>query len=270
MAEWAALREGARILTAMTENANQEALDALKNIRIVLVQPSHPGNIGAAARAMKNSGLTDLRLVSPLLFPHADASARAAGAEDILDRTVVVATLEAALADCQIAVGTSARRRTIPLAPLAPTEAACRLLDAGRRGPVALVFGRERTGLTNAELDRCQYLVTIPADAQFSSLNLAGAVQVLGYELFKAAGAGAAPGAVPAELASRAQLHHFYEHLEKVLIELEFLNPEAPRKLMRRVMRLIDRATPDTNEINILEGVLTAVERLVRHQNDPH
>lgn len=253
----------------MTENANQEALDALKNVRIVLVQPTHPGNIGAVARAMKNSGLTDLTLVSPLVFPHPDASARAAGAEDILERTVVVTTLEVALADCRIAVGASARRRTIPLPPLAPGEGAQRLLEEAQRGPVALVFGRERTGLTNAELDRCQYLVTIPADPRFSSLNLAGAVQVLGYELFKAAVAGASSGPRRTELASRAQMHHFYEHLEKILIDLEFLNPEAPRKLMRRVMRLIDRASPDTNEINILEGILTAVERLARRPGGP-
>ncbi|MHB1950787.1 MAG: RNA methyltransferase [Acidiferrobacteraceae bacterium] len=254
----------------MTENANRNTADALTNIRVVLVEPSHPGNVGGAARAMKNSGLSDLRLVSPLIFPHPDAIARAAGAEDILENATVTGTLEDALAECRLVVGTSARRRTIPVPPLAPEEAAHRLLAEAQRGPVALVFGRERTGLTNAELDRCQHLVTIPADPRFSSLNLAGAVQVLGYELFSAAATTAATTvARRAELASRAQMHHFYEHLERVLIDLEFLNPQAPRKLMRRVMRLIDRAHPDTNEINILEGILTAAERLARDTDDP-
>jgi TrmH family RNA methyltransferase len=252
----------------MTENAKPEVGSALRNIRIVLVGPTHPGNIGGAARAMKNSGLSDLRLVAPRLFPHPDADARAAGAEEILAQAVVVDTLEAAVADCHLVVGASARSRTIPLPSCAPDEAARSLLAVACIAPVALVFGRERTGLTNSELDRCQQLVMIPANPAFSSLNLASAVQVLGYELFKAV-AGESVQTHASRAATRAEMHHFYGHLERVLIDLEFLNPAAPRKLMRRIMRLVDRSRPDSNEINILEGILTAIEQLGHGPSSP-
>jgi TrmH family RNA methyltransferase len=237
---------------------------SLANIRIVLVRPSHPGNIGACARAMKNMGLRNLVLVEPRTFPSPDASARAAGADDVLDGAGVVSTLDAALSGCVLAVGTSARERAIAWPSLDAAEAAARLVEHATRGPVAVVFGAERTGLTNDELDRCHFLVTIPADPEFSSLNLAAAVQVLSYEIYRATASNGAAGRDPAAeppLATSRDLQLFYEHLERVLVAIEFLDPENPRKLMRRLMRLFNRAGLDANEINILRGILTEFER---------
>lgn len=240
----------------------------LANVRIVLVRPSHPGNVGACARAMKNMGLRHLALVEPKAFPSPDASARAAGADDVLANAGLFPTLDAALAGCVFAIGTSARERAIAWPSLDATEAAAQLVQNAGRGSVAAVFGAERTGLTNEELDRCHFVVTIPADPGFSSLNLAAAVQVLSYEIFRAArgaeGAGRepAPASAPATpLATSRDLRLFYEHLERVLVAIEFLDPENPRKLMRRLMRLFNRAAPDANEINILRGILTEFER---------
>jgi TrmH family RNA methyltransferase len=241
---------------------------ALANVRVVLVRPSHPGNVGACARAMKNMGLRHLALVEPKSFPSPDANARAAGADDVLAEAGVFPTLDAALAGCVFAIGTSARERAIAWPSLDATEAAAQLVKNAARGPVAAVFGAERTGLTNEELDRCHFVVTIPADPAFSSLNLAAAVQVLSYEIFRAAraarGAGheAAPISAPdTPLATSHDLRLFYEHLERVLIAIEFLDPANPRKLMRRLTRLFNRAAPDVNEINILRGILTEFER---------
>lgn len=237
---------------------------ALANVRIVLVRPSHPGNVGACARAMKNMGLRHLALVEPKAFPSPDANARAAGADDVLAEAGVFPTLDAALAGCVFAVGTSARERAIAWPSLDAAGAAAQLVKNAGRGPVAAVFGAERTGLTNEELDRCHFVVTIPADPGFSSLNLAAAVQVLSYEIFRAArpfdGAGHEP-ASDTPLATSHDLRLFYEHLERVLVAIEFLDPANPRKLMRRLMRLFNRAAPDVNEINILRGILTEFER---------
>ena len=237
---------------------------SLSNIRIVLVRPSHPGNIGACARAMKNMGLRHLALVEPKAFPSPDANARAAGADDVLANTGLFPTLDAALAGCVFAIGTSARERAIAWPSLDAAEAAAQLVKNAGRGPVAAVFGAERTGLTNEELDRCHFVVTIPADPGFSSLNLAAAVQVLSYEIFRAARAAEGAGREPppdTPLATSRDLQLFYEHLERVLVAIEFLDPENPRKLMRRLTRLFNRAALDTNEINILRGILTEFER---------
>jgi TrmH family RNA methyltransferase len=231
--------------------------------RIVLVGTTHPGNIGAVARAMKNMGLDELVLVEPRYFPDADATARASGAVDVLEKATVAPTLADAVADCVFVVGASARSRAIDWPCYEPREGAARLLDMRRQGPVAAVFGPEKYGLTNADLDLCNALLTIPANPEFSSLNLAMAVQILSYELRLAA-----PGAEPREArppavraATSAELEHFYTHLEQVLKEVRFLDPDNPRHLMRRLRRLFIRAAPDHNEVNILRGILTAVER---------
>lgn len=235
------------------------------DVRIILVGTTHPGNIGATARAMKNMGLHDLVLVRPKLFPHEDATARASGAEDVLLSTTVFDTLDQALSDCSYVAGTSARSRTIGWPSMAPRECAARLLAESAHGKPAVVFGPEKSGLTNDDLDRCHTLLTIPTVPSFSSLNLAMAVQVLSYELRVASLDGAQSGddgdddAVP--LATGAELEHFYTHLESVMTRSGFMDPENPRLLMRRLRRLYVRAMPDQNEINILRGILASIER---------
>ena len=230
-------------------------------VRIVLVGTTHPGNIGAVARAMKNMGLSELRLVRPRYFPHEDATARASGAEDVLQAAQVADSLGAAVADCHFVVGASARPRTIGWPTLMPRECAARLTRESRSGHVAAVFGPEKAGLTNEDLDLCHALVTIPTSPDFSSLNLAMAVQVLTYELRLAAPDGAV-GEIPRDtpLASAAELERFYVHLEQVLTASGFLDAANPRYLMRRLRRLFLRAEPDRNEINILRGILASLD----------
>jgi tRNA (cytidine32/uridine32-2'-O)-methyltransferase len=255
--------------------------DALAQVRIVLVETSHPGNIGAAARAMKNMGLKNLTLVNPVAFPHADATSRASGADDILQRTRVVASLDEAIADCALVLGASARQRSLPWPILGPPDAARQALDVGAGGAsVAFMFGREDSGLSNDELQRCHYHVQIPTVADFSSLNLAMAVQVLSYELRlyylrvleegsdnthleRMAGRMTSPldkgWDVP--LASVEEFEQFLAHLEAVLVEIEFHDPQRPRQLFQRLRRLFQRAHPDRMEINILRGILRNVQR---------
>ncbi|MGH8222916.1 MAG: RNA methyltransferase [Woeseiaceae bacterium] len=230
-------------------------------VRIVLVGTTHPGNIGAAARAMKNMGLEELMLVRPKYFPHEDATARASGAEDLLESARVVDTLDAALADCRYVAGASARSRSIGWPSMAPRECAQRLAAESADGIAAVVFGPEKSGLTNDDLDRCHTLLTIPTEAGFSSLNLGMAVQVISYEL-RLARTSAAPEVAEREvpLATGAELGHFYAHLEEVLTASGFLDADNPRQLMRRLRRLFARAMPDQNEINILRGMLAALD----------
>ena len=232
-------------------------------IRIVLVGTTHPGNIGAVARAMKNMGLRDLWLVAPKVFPHEDATARASGAEDLLEEARVVDSLDDAIGDCVFVAGASARSRAIEWPCLAPRECAVQALEASAGGDVALVFGPEKSGLTNEHLDRCQVLLTIPTDPSFSSLNIAMAVQVVTYELRVAGLEASEPEPPEIRPATRDEMEHFYRHLEAVLTETGFLDPENPRTLMRRLRRLFIKSDPDENEINILRGVLTSVERRV-------
>ncbi len=231
------------------------------SIRIVLVGTTHPGNIGAVARAMKNMGLNDLALVEPRYFPHDEATARASGADDLLEHASVHDTLADAVADCVYVIGTSARSRAINWPCLDARDAAARIIDESAKGTVAVVFGPEKTGLLNEDMDVCAALLTIPTDPDFSSLNLAMAVQVVTYEL-RAAQAEKVPefeSDMPP--ATSAEMEHFYEHLERVLTDVRFLDPENPRHLMRRLRRLFIRANPDKNEVNILRGILAAVER---------
>ena len=238
------------------------------SMRIVLVGTTHPGNIGAVARAMKNMGLHDLALVNPRFFPHEEATARASGATDILDNALVVETLADALADCIYVAGASARSRTISWPSMGPRDCAERMIRESENGNVAAVFGPEKTGLHNDDLDLCHTLLTIPTDPGFSSLNLAMAVQVLAYELRVASFVDAGP-AFESESppATAEEMEHFYGHLERVLEELRFLDPKNPRHLMRRLRRLFIRARPDKNEVNILRGILTAVDQSRRQRS---
>jgi len=232
------------------------------SIRIVLVGTTHPGNIGAVARAMKNMGLSDLALVQPQHFPHKEATARASGASDVLDSATVVDSLEDALTDCVYVAGASARARTINWPSMGPRDCAERLIQESGNGKVAVVFGPEKSGLQNEDLDLCHTLLTIPTDPGFSSLNLAMAVQVLTYELRVASMLDQGPVFdVEAPPATGEEMEHFYTHLEDVLTDIEFLDPDNPRHLMRRMRRLFIRARPDKNEVNILRGILTAVDK---------
>lgn len=232
------------------------------SIRIVLVGTTHPGNIGAVARAMKNMGLSDLALVNPRYFPHEDATARASGAEDLLESATVVASLDEALADSVFAVGASARSRAIEWPFMEPRECAAELVEKSAGGTVAVVFGPEKSGLSNSDLDRCQALLTIPANPDFSSLNIAMAVQVITYELRLARLDAPEPVAPEIPSATAEEMEHFYVHLEKVLTDTGFLDPDNPRTLMRRLRRLFIKAQPDQNEVNILRGILTSVDHL--------
>lgn len=238
--------------------------EVLARIRVVLVGTTHPGNIGAAARAMKTMGLRDLVLVEPQRFPAAEATALAAGADDLLAAARVLPGLEEALADCVWAVGTSARRRGHSVPPFPPDHAAADLVARAARGPVALVFGRESSGLTNEELDRCNALVQIPTEPRFSSLNLAAAVQVLAY-CCRAAALEDTPRQLPEydpdPPATQAELEALFEHYLRALIRIEFLDPEKPRHLMRRLRHLYLRAGLSASEVQILRGILTHTER---------
>jgi tRNA (cytidine32/uridine32-2'-O)-methyltransferase len=230
-------------------------------IRIVLVETSHPGNIGAAARAMKTMCLTDLVLVNPLEFPHADASARASGAADLLERARVVKSLDEALAGCSLVAGTSARQRGLGPPVLAPRECIARVHAAAAAGQdAALVFGRERIGLTNEELGRCHILVNIPSNPDYSSLNLAAAVQVLGYEFMLAQGS--VPAATESDEipATAEEMEKLFLHIETAALETGFLDPANPKHLMRRIRRLFHRAQPDQNEVHILRGLISALQ----------
>jgi TrmH family RNA methyltransferase len=229
-------------------------------IRIVLVGTTHPGNIGASARAMKTMGLASLWLVDPARYPSAEASARATGAADVLHAATIVDSLEAALEGCRYVVGASARQRSLPWPLVSPRECAAKIVAEAGQGEVALVFGREQSGLSNDELKRCHALVQIPTNPEFSSLNLAMAVQLIAYELRLASGAGDSLSSDrEAPLAKSEQMEAFYAHLERALVAADFLNPDNPRHLMQRLRRMFNRTEPDVNEINILRGILTAL-----------
>jgi len=238
----------------------------LQNIRIVLVDTSHPGNIGAAARAMKNMSLRRLCLVTPHRFPHAEATSRASGADGLLAAAELYDSLDEALIGCRLVIGTSARPRSVPWPMLAPREAAARLVEEACHGEVALVFGRENSGLSNRELDRCNYLVQIPTSEDYSSLNLGAAVQVLCYEIYLLSLESRAPGE-QRELATAEMLQGFHEHLERALEEVGFTDPKQSEKLLRRLRNLFQRARPDKDEINILRGILTAMQNRPPHRD---
>lgn len=238
-----------------------------QKVRIVLVDTSHPGNIGAAARAMKNMGLRRLYLVEPKLFPHADATARASGADDLLAQATVCASLDEALAGCSLVVGASARLRNLQAPLLDPRQCAeqtLKELSADESAECAIVFGREHSGLTNDELGRCHHLVHIPSDPEYSSLNLAAAVQVVSYELRMASLVEQGDDISVEEsesLAPAEDMARFYEHLEQTLVDVGFLDPENPRIMMQRLRLLFNRSRPNVTEMNILRGILTAAQK---------
>jgi tRNA (cytidine32/uridine32-2'-O)-methyltransferase len=231
-------------------------------VRIVLVDTSHPGNIGATARAMKTMGLTELALVRPKHFPHDDATARAAGAVDILGTARVHETLPSAIADCGWVVGASARLRTIVLPIVDPREAAATIWQRLPANRVAVLMGPEQSGLTNEDLARCQQLVHIPANPEFSSLNLAMAVQVLCYELLMAMPDRPLPAGPVSDsrLATATELEGLHEHLERVLTDSEFLHPEHQRQVKLKLRRIFHKATLEYNELNLLRGALTSLD----------
>ncbi len=238
----------------------------MKALRIVLVEPSHPGNIGAVARIMKNMGFTCLVLVRPRRFPDDEAYVRSSGAEDILNQARVVNSLDAALQGCRCAYGLTARLRELSESMLTPENCAESAVAMMSEGDAALVFGRESAGLTNDELDRCRYLVGIPSQPDFSSLNLAMAVTVMIYELAKVLPDrkrlqqrfARSSRELPVQT---EEMEMFYNHLQRVLEKIDFLNPDNPRYLMRRLRQFFNRAEPGQREMNILRGILTQVEK---------
>lgn len=235
--------------------------------RIVLVSTSHPGNIGSTARAMKTMGLTELYLVNPKEFPALNASELAAGADDILAKAVVTTSLKEALVGCHYVYATTARSRSIALTEQNPNTAAQQMAMQSHKGQVAVVFGNERTGLSNDELMLCQYQIHIPTDEKFSSLNLSQAVQIIAYEWRKhqilCTHIESKLDSVDfsSSSATSEEIEAFYEHLKSVLIAIDFLKPTNPRKLFQRLRRLFNRAQLEQNEVNILRGILTQVMR---------
>jgi len=235
----------------------------MSKIRIVLVETSHPGNIGAVARAMKNMCLEHLFLVNPRHFPDREADARASGAQDLLKGARVVGSLEEAVGDCSLVVGTSARQRSTVWRVLDPRATAEMVMQRAQSGEVALVFGRESSGLTAEELDRCTHLVHIPSNPEYSSLNIGMAVQIICYELrmlelSERHASGAGESASPS--ASVEQMEGFFLHLEQALHDFRFLQAGREDKMMRRLRRLFHRAGPDQREVNILRGILSSAQ----------
>lgn len=241
----------------------------VSRIRIVLVGTQHPGNIGSAARALKTMGLARLVLVAPERFPHIEAHALAAGADDVLEAAPVVATLAEAVADCRMVLGCTARSRRIALDEHSPRAAAAQVVALARSGAeVALVFGRERTGLANDELQLCHAAVHIPANPEYSSLNLAAAVQVLAYEvrmaLLEMHDGDATVTPVSGEPASHAQLEGFFAQLAETLEAIDFHKGRAPESAMRKLRRLFLRHTLDVREVRLLRGILADAQRMAR------
>jgi tRNA/rRNA methyltransferase len=235
----------------------QDVTNILANVRVILSHTSHPGNIGAAARAMKTMGLEHLYLINPLKFPNHQAEVMAVSAADVLEKAVVCSSLEEALEGTVLVAGLSARVRDISQEVLAPREAMPLLVQQAQQHPVALLFGTEMSGLTNDELARCQFMVNIPTNPDYSSLNLASAVQLISYELRLAAGLGNidAPEVVPAPA---EQVERYFVHLEQTLAEIGFLQTKHTTKLMHKLRRLYSRARLEQEEVNILRGILSA------------
>ena len=235
----------------------------LENIRIVLVNTSHTGNIGSAARAMKTMGLSQLILVDPVSAPDGKSSALAAGAGDVLGNAKTVDTLEEAIADCGLVVGTSARSRTHSWPMLEPRECGAKLVQEVEKYPVALVFGRENNGLTNEELQLCHYHVCIPANPDYSSLNLAAAVQTLCYEVRMNWLDREEHPEVENEYPLVEDLERYYDHLEQTLQKTNFIVPNHPGMVMTKLRRLFNRARPEAQELNILRGILSSIDKKV-------
>jgi len=249
----------------------QQSMMGCGPVRIVLVGTTHPGNIGAAARAMKTMGLDHLVLVRPRHFPHADATARASGADDILVRASVVDTLAAAVVSCTYVVGTSARPRHLGWPEVDAREFATTAITGHASGSVAVVFGRENSGLSNEELDCCQAVLRLPANPAYSSLNLAAAVQLVAYELRMAAVHGArgdsfghTPQIAAADAVTQGDMEGLFAHLEQALEDIGYFDPRSPKLLRRRLRRMFNKMAPDRSELNILRGILGAAQHAAR------
>lgn len=249
----------------------KKRFDPLANIRIVLVETSHTGNVGSAARAMKTMGLAKLYLVNPRIKPNAHARALASGASDIVENATLCATLDDAIADCRLVVATSARSRTLVWPSLEPRTCAQKLIVEADVGDVALIFGPERIGLTNKDLQKCHYHVTILANPDYSSLNLAMSVQILAYEIRMAMLVKRhdsvdmlARNTFDQDYPLMADLEHFYRHLEQTLRETGFINSAHPGDVMSKLRRLYNRARPELKELNILRGMLTAMNKKMK------
>lgn len=241
----------------------------LDNIKIVLVETSHTGNMGSAARAMKTMGLTNLCLVNPIIKPDSQSISLAAGASDIIKQAQIFSSLEAAVADCSLVIGTSARVRSLQWPNLTPKECGDKIIaEACRHAQVALVFGRERVGLTNDELQKCHFHVSIPANPDYSSLNLAMSVQVLSYEI-RMSLLSAQEASIKLDEKDINEVHYpkdedierFYHHLEQTLLQTGFINPHHPGQIMGRLRRLFTRARIEQQELNILRGILTSIDK---------
>jgi TrmH family RNA methyltransferase len=240
--------------------------ETFSNIRIVLCQTSHPGNIGSTARAMKTMGLHRLYLVNPLSFPDAHATALSVNASDVLETAVVTTTLEEAIADCNFVLGVSGKERALSQEVMNVREAAVKTKNIASKQQVALVFGAETSGLSTAEANRCHILATIPANPDYTSLNLAQAVQIMCYELRMAITDGHLHyDEKSVELASQEDLERYYVHLREVLTEIGYINPRAPKKLFERLRRLYARARLEKEEVNLLRGILTLTQKPKKH-----
>ena len=245
----------------------------LEKIRIVMVRTTHPGNIGGAARAMKTMGLSRMGLVRPKIFPAAEATARAAGADDILQGATLYNSVLDSVADCGLVLGTSNRDRSLSW-QVSDAEAAARtVIEAVLGGSgVAILFGPENSGLSNRDLEYCHGVIRIPVNEDFASLNIAAAVQVICYELHKAALEVSGLDSIPPEQSppvSAAQMALLYEHMKQCLLDLGFYDPERPRQLMRRLIRLFNRLQLDENEYNIIRGILAAAQEAAKkNKND--
>ncbi|EGQ9324547.1 tRNA (cytosine(32)/uridine(32)-2'-O)-methyltransferase TrmJ [Vibrio cholerae] len=238
----------------------------LERVKVVLVGTTHSGNIGSAARAMKVMGLSQMVLVDPQCQVDAQAIALAAGASEIALNAQIYPTLEAAVADCGLVVGTSARSRTLEWPMLEPRECGEKLISEANQHSVAMVFGRERTGLTNEELQLCHYHVCVPANPEYSSLNLAMAVQLLSYEVrmaYLAMQQSSQSSTLQEEYPRHQELERFYAHLEQVIMQTEFISAQQPGQVMNKLRRMFTRARPEAQEINILRGILTSVQKSI-------
>ncbi|EGR1836501.1 tRNA (cytosine(32)/uridine(32)-2'-O)-methyltransferase TrmJ [Vibrio cholerae] len=238
----------------------------LERVKVVLVGTTHSGNIGSAARAMKVMGLSQMVLVDPQCQVDAQAIALAAGASEIALNAQIYPTLEAAVADCGLVVGTSARSRTLEWPMLEPRECGEKLISEANQHSVAMLFGRERTGLTNDELQLCHYHVCVPANPEYSSLNLAMAVQLLSYEVrmaYLALQQSSQSSTLQEEYPRHQELERFYAHLEQVIMQTEFISAQQPGQVMNKLRRMFTRARPEAQEINILRGILTSVQKSI-------
>lgn len=234
------------------------------NIRIVLVNPTHPGNIGATARAIKTMGLSDLYLVKPKEFPNVNATAMAAGADDVLANAIITYSLEEALQKTEIVLGTSARLRTLQLPPLDPKKAAKIIVNKAQTNNIAILFGRESNGLSNEELSMCNHHIYIPTNPNFSSLNVAAAVQLIAYEIRMAKKISTSTDLYNTELANVEETQAFYQHLQQTLQTISFLHFNNQNSIMAKLKKLFNRVQLEKTEVNILRGILTAVDTITK------